>query len=88
MRIQELEEVCPLLADLNRMGCRGSECRWWVQDEEAAPQGECALALLALAAAKTSGVKSTRAVTIKSDKPKGKAKTSWQAIKNTVQQVP
>lgn len=88
MRVQELEEICPLLTDLNRMGCRGDECRWWVQDEEAAPQGECALVLLALSAAKTSGVTSARAVNIKSDKPKVKAKTSWQAIKNTVQQVP
>lgn len=84
MRVQELEQMCPLLADLNRMGCRGSECRWWVQDEEAAPEGECALALLALSAAKTSGVRSTRPVTIKTDKPKGGAKTSWQAIKDTL----
>lgn len=88
MRVQELEEICPLLADLNRMGCRGNECRWWVQDEEAVPHGECALALLALSAAKTSGVRSTRAVNFKSDKPKAKAKTSWEAIKSTVQQVP
>ena len=84
MRVQELEQMCPLLADLNRMGCRGSECRWWVQDEEAAPEGECALALLALSAAKASGVKSSRPVTIKTDKPKGGAKTSWQAIKDTL----
>ncbi len=87
MRVQELEEICPLLADLNRMGCRGSECRWWVQDEEAAPLGECALALLALSAAKTSGVRVNRPTNLKSDKPKVRAKTSWQAIKDTVQQA-
>jgi hypothetical protein len=88
MRVQELEEICPLIVSLNRIGCRGDECRWWIEDAEAAPQGECALVLLALSAAKTSGVKSTRPVNMKVDKPRQKAKTSWQAIKNTVQQVP
>jgi hypothetical protein len=84
MRVQELEEICPLLADLNRMGCRAGECRWWVQDEEAAPEGECALALLALSAAKTSGVRSTRPANIKTDKARAKARTSWEAIKSTL----
>ena len=47
--IRPRQQICPLLAGLNRMGCRGPHCQWWVPAEEDVEQGDCAMVVLALA---------------------------------------
>ena len=86
--IKQLEDICPLLAGLNRMGCRGDKCRWWIADEEVAEHGECALALLALAAAKASGAKSTRPANVVEDRKRPPKEAGWRALKYNLEQSP
>jgi hypothetical protein len=45
--IRPRTQVCPLLAGLNRMGCRGPHCQWWVPYDDA-ESGDCAMVFLAL----------------------------------------
>jgi hypothetical protein len=40
-------QICPLLAGLNRMGCRGPHCQWWIPYDDA-EAGDCAMVFLAL----------------------------------------
>jgi len=46
-RLRPRSQICPLLAGLNRMGCRGPHCQWWVPYEDA-ETGDCAMVLVAL----------------------------------------
>ncbi len=45
--VTEGDRICPLLAGLNRMGCRGDHCQWWMAHKRLAPDGDCALVVLA-----------------------------------------
>jgi len=54
-KITELDRIRPLLAGLNRVGCRGGHCQWWVTHDHLAPEGDCALVVLAGAMAANTG---------------------------------
>ena len=47
-RIDTRDQICPLLAGLKRMGCRGLHCQWWIPSEDI-DAGECAMVHVALA---------------------------------------
>ena len=55
--IETRDQICPLLAGLNRMGCRGLHCQWWVPSEDQ-KTGDCAMVYLAIG----SGVAGGRSV--------------------------
>ncbi len=46
--VRPRQQICPLLAGLNRMGCRGPHCQWWIPCDQDVEQGDCAIVYVAL----------------------------------------